>query len=119
MRSIRSSGIANGRPSASTISAAMIASVSGRRIWAVVPWPGSEVIRTSPPSPRIAARTASMPTPRPEMSLVTSAVEKPAENSSSIGALAVDRVDGLGGDQPALGGLDRDALGIDAAAVVA
>ena len=39
VRSMRSSGIANGRPSASTISAAMIASVSGRRIWALVPWP--------------------------------------------------------------------------------
>ena len=35
VRSTRSSGIANGRPSASTSSAAMIASVSGRRICAV------------------------------------------------------------------------------------
>ena len=62
---------------------------------------------TSPPSPRIAARTASMPTPRPEMSLVTSAVEKPAEKSSSIARAHVDRVDRLGRDQPALGGLAR------------
>ena len=34
------------------------------------PAPSSEVSMTSPPSSRIAARTASMPTPRPEMSLV-------------------------------------------------
>ena len=37
VRSTRSSGIANGWPPASTSSAAMIASVSGRRIWATVP----------------------------------------------------------------------------------
>ena len=58
------------RSSTSTSSAAMIASVSGRRIWAVVPAPGSECSRTSPPSSRTVGRTASMPTPRPEMSLV-------------------------------------------------
>ena len=56
---------------------AMIASVSGRRICAVRAPPGSEVSRTSPPSSRTLARTASIPTPRPEMSSVTSAVEKP------------------------------------------
>jgi len=76
--------MANGRPSASTSSAAMMASVSGRRICATVPWPCSEVMTTSPPSSRIVVRTASMPTPRPEMSLVTSAVEKPGWKSSSI-----------------------------------
>ena len=62
----------------------MIARVSGRRIWAVVPWPGSEVSRTSPPSSRTLARTASMPTPRPEMSSASSRVEKPGAKSSSI-----------------------------------
>ena len=62
----------------------MMASVSGRRICDTVPSPSSEVIRTSPPSSRIVVRTASMPTPRPEMSLVTSAVEKPAWKSSSM-----------------------------------
>ena len=77
VRSMRSIGTANGRPSTSTSSADMIASVSGRRICATVPCPCSEVIKTSPPSSRIVVRTASMPTPRPEMSLVTSAVEKP------------------------------------------
>src|SRR3954449_10962371 len=65
----------------------MIASVSGRRICAIVPWPSSEVIVTSPPSSRIIVRTASMPTPRPEMSLVTSAVEKPGRKSSSAAPL--------------------------------
>ena len=118
VRSMRSSGIANGRPSASTISAAMIASVSGRRIWALVPLPCSEVMMTSPPSPRIAARTASMPTPRPEMSLVTSAVEKPGGEQQLDGARHVDRVDRGGVDQPALGGLLGHLAGVDAATVV-
>ena len=62
----------------------MIASVSGRRISAQVPSPGSEVSVTSPPSSRIATRTASMPTPRPEMSVVVSEVEKPGWKSSSV-----------------------------------
>ena len=53
VRSTRSSGIANGWPPASTSSAAMIASVSGRRICAAVPSPSSEVSVTSPPSSRI------------------------------------------------------------------
>ena len=97
----------------------MIASVSGSRIWAVVPAPSSEVSSTSPPSSRTVARTASMPTPRPEMSLVTSAVEKPGWNSSSAARPGVDGVDRVGGDQPALGGLAGDLGGVDPGAVVA
>ena len=54
------------------------------------PRPSSEVIRTSPPSSRTVVRTASMPTPRPEMSLVTSAVEKPGVE---------EQLDGLGGSR--------------------
>ena len=50
VRSIRSSGIANGAPETSTWRAETIASVSGRRIWASVPAPGVESITTSPPS---------------------------------------------------------------------
>src|SRR3954466_671910 len=65
----------------------MIASVSGRGICAIVPRPSSDVRVTSPPSSRIIVRTASMPTPRPEMSLVTSAVEKPGRKSSSAAPL--------------------------------
>ena len=64
---------------------------------------------TSPPSSRIAVRTASMPTPRPEMSLVTSAVEKPAVEEQLDGAWRMSIVSiGVGGDQPALGGLAGD-----------
>ena len=107
VRSMRSSGIANGRPSASTISAAMIASVSGRRIWAFVPLPYSEVIMTSPPSPRIAARTASMPTPRPEMSERDLGGREARGEQQLHGARHVDRVDRGRVDQPALGGLRR------------
>ena len=108
VRSIRSIGIANGRPSTSTSSAAMIASVSGRRIWAVVPWPSSDVSSTSPPSSRTVVRTASMPTPRPEMSLVTSAVEKPGWKSSSAARAASTASICVLGDQAALGRLAGD-----------
>ena len=94
VRSMRSSGIANGRPPASTSSAAMIASVSGRRIWARRALRRARrSCRTSPPSSRIVARTASMPTPRPEMSLGrSSAVEKPGGEEQLDGARHVDRV---------------------------
>ena len=83
VRCTRSSGIAKGRPPDCTSSADMIASVSGRRISAVVPAPCTEVSVASPPRPRMAERTASMPTPRPETSLIVSAVLKPAVKSSS------------------------------------
>ena len=74
---------------------------------------------TSPPSSRIVVRTASMPTPRPEMSLVTSAVEKPAANSSSMAARMSNVSTWSASDEAALERLARDPRGIDAAAVVA
>ena len=73
--------------------------------------PELESINTSPPSSRIFARTASIPTPRPEMSLVVSAVEKPGANSSSIAPCMSMRFGGLGVDQAALDGLAGDRLG--------
>ena len=66
------------------------------------------------------SRTTSMPTPRPEMSLVVSAVEKPGANSSSTAALHVDRrrPPGRRSDRRSTA-LRATACGVDAAAVVA
>ena len=50
VRSMRSIGKANGASATSTWRAETIASVNGSRICATVPTPGSESIRTSPPS---------------------------------------------------------------------
>ena len=108
-----------GAPSTSTSIAAMIASVSGSRTCAVVPWPSSECSSTSPPSSRTVVRTASMPTPRPEMSRRDLGGREAGVEEQLGGGLGVDRVDRVGRDQPALGGLAGDLGGIDAAAVVA
>ena len=83
------------------------------------PAPSSEVIRTSPPSSRIAARTASMPTPRPEMSLVTSAVEKPGWKSSSTARAMSIESTASAAISPRSAALRATARGVDAAAVVA
>ncbi len=55
----------------------VIASVSGRKMRKVVPWPSSVVISTRPLIDSMLRRTTSMPTPRPETSVTFSAVEKP------------------------------------------
>ena len=98
----------------------MIASVSGRRTWTVVPTPCSEVMTTSPPRLADRVRTASMPTPRPEMSLVCSAVEKPALEEQLDRAGHVDRSRRR---RPAISprsaALRGDPGRVDAAAVVA
>ncbi|MCY1546961.1 hypothetical protein D9M68_829920 [compost metagenome] len=54
-----------------------IARVSGSTMRVVVPLPGSHDSCTWPPMSWILRRTTSMPTPRPEMSVTFSAVEKP------------------------------------------
>ena len=54
-----------------------MASVSGNVIVVVVPLPSSLFSSTLPPSSLMFRRTTSMPTPRPERSVVCSAVEKP------------------------------------------
>ena len=99
----------------------MIASVSGRRICggrALAELGGHAV--TSPPSSRIVARTASMPTPRPEMSLVTSAVEKPGWKSSSTARLACrSSRPASAAISPRSAALRATLRGVDAAAVVA
>ena len=54
-----------------------MASVSGSLIENVVPLPGSVWISMRPRSASMFRRTTSMPTPRPEISVIFSAVEKP------------------------------------------
>ena len=54
------------------------ARVSGRLMENFEPLPGSEVMEMRPPRAWIERLTTSMPTPRPEMSDTTSAVEKPS-----------------------------------------
>ena len=60
-----------------------------------------------------------MPTPRPETSLICSAVEKPGREEQLARPRRVDGVDLTRVDQAALGRLAGDAGGIDAPAVVA
>src|SRR5207247_1442509 len=59
------------------------AAVIGTTSVVVVPRPGSVVISTAPPSDSSVARTASMPTPRPEISDTSAAVESPGSNTSA------------------------------------
>ena len=65
------------------VSALMIASVIGKVMEIVVPTPTSLSNSISPERREILFFTTSMPTPRPEMSLTLSAVEKPGINSRS------------------------------------
>ena len=69
----------------------MIASVSGNLIVKRVPWPGA-VSTSKTPLRRVMLRlTTSMPTPRPETSETTSAVEKPGVKISSMISRSVRR----------------------------
>ena len=121
VRSTRSSGIANGAPPASTSSADMIASVSGRRICAVVPWPelgGHARPRRRARGSRV--RTASMPTPRPEMSLVARRSRSRARRAARSARAHVDRARRRpAAISPRSAALRGDPGGVDAAAVVA
>ena len=64
----------------------MIARVSGRVMVKVVPWPYTLRMLTAPPRSMTLRRTTSMPTPRPDRSVVAAAVEKPASKISSATA---------------------------------
>ena len=55
----------------------MIARVKGSRILKSVPWPGLDFTSTVQKRSAIRLLTISMPTPRPEMSVIFSAVLKP------------------------------------------
>jgi hypothetical protein len=71
------SGRAQTRAPDLTSRAPMMASVSGSDSETRVPWPGVLVTSTQPPRCSMLLRTTSMPTPRPETSVTTLAVEKP------------------------------------------
>ena len=60
-----------------TMSAGIMASVSGMRSRSVVPLPARESISTLPPIFSTLVRTTSMPTPRPLTLVTAAAVEKP------------------------------------------
>ena len=70
------------------------ASVSGRRIWKVVPLPSTEVISMRPRIDSMLRRTTSMPTPRPEMSVSCSAVLKPGAKMRALISESVSDCDG-------------------------
>ena len=73
-----------------------IARVRGSTMRVVVPWPLRDMISTWPPMPWMLRLTTSMPTPRPETSLTSLAVEKPGakiscHTSSSLMVSETDR----------------------------
>src|SRR6185437_5987824 len=75
--STESCGKAKRSPADSTINADTIASVSGILMVNLTPAPATERRSTVPPICSILLRTTSMPTPRPEILVTRSAVEKP------------------------------------------
>ena len=96
----------------------MIAVVSGREIVTVVPAPGVERTRRLPFISSTARFTASMPTPRPEMSETTRAVLKPGrkmkERICSALALGASSL----ADEALLQRLSQDCVAVQPAAVV-
>ena len=96
----------------------MMVSVRGSLMRKVVPRPGSETISTLPPRRSIFVFTTSMPTPRPEMSLTCSFVDRPGQHDQRRLLLGGHPLDLVGGDQAFGDGGLPHALRVDAAAVV-
>ena len=120
MRSTRSSGIANGAP----------ADLDEQRghdrqrqrqadLRRSCRRPARRSSATSPPSSRIVVRTASMPTPRPEMSLRDLGGREAGGEQQLGGARGVDRATASSAISPRSTALRGDARGVDPAAVVA
>ena len=99
-------GITNRSAPTPTSRPSSTASVSGSVIRNVVPLPGSVRISIRPRSASMLRRTTSMPTPRPEISVTLSAVEKPGSKISTL----ISSADGVraGRDQAALDRLRHD-----------
>ena len=90
-------GTAYTSPAARHRKARVTVTAGGRSISKVVPAPRRERIDSRPPSFCTRVRTTSMPTPRPEMSVVRTAVERPGmvisiNASSSLRRSAASRV---------------------------
>jgi hypothetical protein len=94
----------------------MIASVSGRRTVKVDPSPSTVLTSTLPRRLWMLRRTTSMPTPRPEMLVTWSAVEKPASKIRLMISWSESVAAGV--DQPLGDRLGADLLFRQAAAVV-
>ncbi len=83
--------IPNSWPPASTTMMRDIAMVIGRSSRTLVPAPTRLTSETRPPICSIAARTTSIPMPRPEMSDTADAVENPGEKTRSMTCSSVTR----------------------------
>ena len=101
-----------------TISAGMMASVSGMRRRSVVPLPGRESSSTLPPMRSTLVRTTSMPTPRPLTLVTAAAVEKPGRKISCSSSRSDCCAARSCGDQAAFDCLGAHPLDGDAGAVV-
>ena len=76
-------------PPASTVITRAMMMLNGRVKRTAVPFPGSLAIVTRPPIRATAERTASIPTPRPEICVTVAAVEKPGEKIKSIASASL------------------------------
>src|SRR5262245_45575709 len=83
MRSTRAIGSATVSPAQATSSTRCTAAVIGTTSCVSVPRPRSVANSTAPPSDSSVALTASIPTPRPEISVTVSAVESPGRKASA------------------------------------
>ncbi len=111
-------GMAKRSPPLVTTSAGMMARVRGILIFSSVPLPAALCRSTVPPIFSMLVLTTSMPTPRPEMLLTCSAVEKPG-GKGQVQELALRHARGmLGGDHAFGDGLGLQLFGGDAGAVV-
>ena len=107
-------GMAKRSPADSTISAETMASVSGILMVKTVPCPGTDFTSMVPPIWSILLCTTSMPTPRPEMLVTSSAVDKPAREDEALD-LRVGHLFEFGlGREPAGERLGADLAGIRA-----
>ena len=84
-------GSANSSSPVSTSTTRRSASDNGRSRTTVVPCSGSDWIRTDPPSRTTTFFTTSIPTPRPETSVVDARVLKPGWKTRSSSSAAVHR----------------------------
>ncbi len=105
-------------PPTLTVSAGMMVRVSGTRMQSRTPWLGLESTSTTPPIRSILARTTSMPTPRPEMAVTSSAVERLGMKTRAVFCAGGHAVGLLGRDEAGGPRLADQSFAVDAAAVV-
>ena len=101
-----------------TNKARVMACVIGSRIVNTVPSPTAEAIEMFPLSLRILSRTMSMPTPRPETSVSSFAVEKPGSNNKLMAGFLVEGIGLFRGEHSQFHGFRANLRRVDAPAVV-